>query len=554
MSHGAESDRRFVTDKALSAAALRDFETTKKRYQRIADLMMARRIGAGDDAINPRIPAGYTYLGQLIAHDVLFSDLRRRDFSDPEGQPRTHEALARLDLANIYGAVPWAMPMLYRPERGTEARWRFVTGGAVSLEACPFLKTTAGPIESRLARIVDVVDTDLPRSIALPSSVGRDTSWHGSAVIVDPRNDQNLLISQLTLLFMRAHNVVADRVARSIERAGGDLHAVFPTARRMLTHAYRRIVIDDYLARLLDGTTGQELAGAYAAADVSGFKLLTDHDPREGVVVPAAFSAAGFRTPHVMAQRQYRLNHQRDGFDGPGGESAFLLEMLRLMLPGHEKLPITADWVVDWDRFFFAPGDLGPGGDVLADGRRVNHSHPLELSIADTMMSKGKVSFAAEDGGVGAPYLDLARALVQGVGGARAYTGLVAPGDRLSENDISDALAALGLGPADIGALAADPPLYLYILIEAERTGGAHLGPVGSRIVGEVITGAALAAERDAAALAAAPGAAAAPLAVSILAERSAADAAWDAHFAAPAPSTMPALLDLLEQDAALTA
>ena len=63
---------------------------------------------------------------------------------------------------------------------------------------------------------------------------------------------------------------------------------------------------------------------------------------------------------------------------------------------------------------------------------------------------------------------------------------------------MADWLADTGLSQAEIGRLAADPPLTLFLMLEAEAdTGGRSLGALGSVIMGETLTAALPAAAAD---------------------------------------------------------
>lgn len=134
------------------------------------------------------IPAGYTYLGQFVDHDITFdpvSQLDRRN--DPEGL--INFRTPRFDLDSIYGSGPVDEPFQYDPDRHD--------GFALLLE------DRGGP--------------DLPR-------IGK------RAAIGDPRNDENGIISQLHVAFLKFHNAVLDHVAAEKGLAGQDL---FEAAQRL---------------------------------------------------------------------------------------------------------------------------------------------------------------------------------------------------------------------------------------------------------------------------------------------------------------------------------
>jgi hypothetical protein len=130
----------------------------------------------GKDDEESGIPALYTYFGQFIDHDITFdpaSSLQRGndpaaliDFRTPA-----------FDLDNVYGRGPDDQPYMYDADGLS-----FLLGDPIS-----------GSFDTK-AR-------DLPRNNA---AIRR-------ALIGDPRNDENAIVSQLQGLFLRFHNrLVAD--------------------------------------------------------------------------------------------------------------------------------------------------------------------------------------------------------------------------------------------------------------------------------------------------------------------------------------------------------
>src|SRR6266446_7712196 len=127
----------------------------------------------GKDDEESGIPALYTYLGQFIDHDITFdpaSSLQKQN--DPNAL--TDFRTPAFDLDNVYGRGPDDQPYMY-------AGQAFLSGD----------KLNGG----------DPKATDLPRNNGDPKR----------ALIGDPRNDENAIVSQLQGLFLRFHNrTVAD--------------------------------------------------------------------------------------------------------------------------------------------------------------------------------------------------------------------------------------------------------------------------------------------------------------------------------------------------------
>src|SRR6266436_2330016 len=136
-----------------------------------------------DDEENQGIDAGYTYLGQFIDHDLTFdpaSSLQRQNDPDALVDFRT----PRFDLDSVYGRGPDDQPYLYADGR------HFLLGEALTGRALGQALTA----------------NDLPRSRAKVV----DPNGQARAIIGDPRNDENIIVSQLQGLMLRLHNKLAN--------------------------------------------------------------------------------------------------------------------------------------------------------------------------------------------------------------------------------------------------------------------------------------------------------------------------------------------------------
>src|SRR5258708_17825835 len=135
----------------------------------------------GPDPEESGIPSAYTYLGQFIDHDLTFdpaSSLQQQD--DPDGL--VDFRTPRFDLDCLYGKGPDDAPYLYSSDN------RFIQGR-------PLTGATTNPN----AR-------DLPRSQPTDPASPEDINNSRRAIIGDPRNDENVIVSQLQGLFHRFHN------------------------------------------------------------------------------------------------------------------------------------------------------------------------------------------------------------------------------------------------------------------------------------------------------------------------------------------------------------
>src|ERR1700719_5144267 len=130
----------------------------------------------GPDPEEGGIPAAYTYLGQFIDHDLTFdpaSSLQKQNDPDALVDFRTPQ----FDLDNIYGRGPDDQPYMYQGDGKT-----FVLGNAL---------------------------TGAPQVNAGSHDLQRNSQTPARALIGDPRNDENVIVSQFQGLMHRFHNRVA---------------------------------------------------------------------------------------------------------------------------------------------------------------------------------------------------------------------------------------------------------------------------------------------------------------------------------------------------------
>ncbi len=193
---------------------------------------------------NPRIPAGYTYLAQFAAHDVIRNAALLDDLAALEAGRRNLRRRA-LHLDALYGEGPILGAALYeKAARGEGYRATLRTGPVDPADL-------AGAPADRIRRFRDV-----PRFQQADLSDGKQDG-RPDLLIPDQRNDDNAMVAQITALFHHVHNaVVADLRKLGSEmptfgRPGPRGFALFENARRVTTTLYRTILRDDLLRRLL---------------------------------------------------------------------------------------------------------------------------------------------------------------------------------------------------------------------------------------------------------------------------------------------------------------
>ncbi len=253
---------------------------------------------------NPDLPAGYTYLGQFVDHDLTFdpvSSLERQN--DPDGL--TDFRTPRFDLDSLYGRGPTDSPYLYDND-----------------------DTAKLLVGHNAEKIFESVD--LPRN------------QQGRALIGDPRNDVHFIVSQLHLAFIRFHNACVDHLRNRFFPAD----ELFEEARRLTRWHYQWVVVHDFLRRLL----GDDLLAQILVDDpvTGGSKASTRFFKwKQAPFMPVEFSGAAYRFGHTMVRTAYKLNTKLDPLPvlTPNRDPHPLQH-----LGGFRNLPAT--WTIEWKRFY----------------------------------------------------------------------------------------------------------------------------------------------------------------------------------------------------------
>jgi hypothetical protein len=260
------------------------------------------------DGDNAAIPAGYTYLGQFIDHDLTFdpvSSLTRLNDPDALQNFRT----PRFDMDSVYGSGPRDEPFQYEL-RSHPAR--LLLGSNAQGEV------------------------DLPRNQQEVALTG------------DPRNDENKILSQLHTVFIRLHNRILQQVQQTEVALTPEQQ--FERAQQLTRWHYQWVMVEDFLRRICD----EEVYSEVWTRDTKGKghnATLRHYLAREHAYMPVEFSVAAFRFGHSMIRPTYALNATLPaiplfvpGEPGPTGD-----------LRGGNVLP--GGWAVDWTLFF----DTAPG-------------------------------------------------------------------------------------------------------------------------------------------------------------------------------------------------
>jgi hypothetical protein len=422
----------------------------------------------GPDDEESGIPALYTYLGQFIDHDLTFdpaSSLQRQNDPDALIDFRT----PRFDLDSVYGRGAPDQPYLYADGRlfllGDE-----LTGGALGQA---------------------VTAHDVPRSSARDAN----PSAQARAIIGDPRNDENVIISQLQGLMHRFHNKLAN------DRP----ELTFAQVQREVRFHYQWVVLNDFLPTIVAHDVLKHVLphldkGSNVHLDPPrlAFYHFTD-----SMFVPLEFSAAAYRFGHSMVRPGYRLNDAIGPFaifplaDRPGDPG----------LTGFDEFP--RDWAIDWGRFIdLQPRPFGDDNDAADPGnpQRTQLAYKIDTSLVNPLSNLP--ARVASDPPPSLGGRNLLRGwrmrLPSGQDVARAMGVPVLDDSAIRIGKFTDLPGDIKGNVVDQGgtAFAGNCPLWTYVLAETvqfdtkfKTTDGTktittqQLGPVGGRIVAETIVG-----------------------------------------------------------------
>ena len=369
--------------------------------------------------------AGVTFLGQFLDHDLTFDATSRLGVPTvPERSRNTRTA--RLDLDSVYGGGPSVSPQLYDPS--DRAKLKIGNGG---------------------------VFEDLPRNN------------EGTAIIADPRNDENLIIAGLQCAFLLFHNRVVDLLRQEGsgssfdgEDGSDDERRLFERARDEVIWHYQWIVVHEFLPAIV----GASVVNVILSRGPDFYQSrLGDQES-----IPVEFQIA-YRFGHSLIRPSYRANLAGDRgqpffgfiFDPKGEGQGDPID-----LRGGARAPRR---FIGWQTFF------NFGGSQAAN---VRPNKVIDTKISTPLFNLPLGTIATGEPPTALPQRNLLRHLTWSIPSGQA---------------IARELRIRPLVPAQLAELTRfgagfeqSTPLWYYILKEAELAGGSQLTGVGARIVGEL--------------------------------------------------------------------
>ena len=331
-----------------------DRQLGESSRKKVANEMAAGGGGPGE------IPAGFTYLGQFIDHDLTMDKtklLLKEQRSPAQLQQGRSPAL---DLDSLYGAGPQD------------------PGSAKFYEA--------DGIHFKMGKTKAAGGFPAMEGFDLPRGLGNTTAKKRTAVVPDLRNDENLAVAQTHLALMRFHNRVADGLPASVPAAQR-----FTQARELVTKHYQWMIRTDYLPRICAPGVINNVFNQGRKAFEVGVPAI------QMPTMPIEFSIAAFRLGHAMIRAAYNWNK---AFDNGSGSLFYLFDFSASggELGGATRL--ASDWVADFRRLY----DFGDANrpDLEVPAAKFNRAMRIDTTIVNPLKNLPPQSF----GGPGVDFDD----------------------------------------------------------------------------------------------------------------------------------------------------
>ena len=416
--------------------------------KKLGELMAAGPGGPGN------IPAGFTYLGQFLDHDLTFDRTGVTIGTNVTPATMIQGRSPALDLDSLYGAGPT-----------DPASAKFYAADKLHLKVGRTFSD--GPPE--------FAGHDLPRG------AGSNANQKRKAIIPELRNDENLAVAQTHLAMIHFHNRVVDTLPAATPPSQR-----FAKAREIVTKHYQWMIRHDYLPRICaQGVVNDVFAHGRKAFEVGVPET-------QMPTMPIEFSVAAFRLGHSMVREAYNWNQI---FDDGAGFLSYLFEFSATSGPLGGNPRLASSWVADFRRLYAFKEVNKPA--LVVPPAKFNHAMRLDTHIANALKSLPAqtiglpASTHVDDKRLNLAFRNLTRGkmvnLATGQQMARFLKNKGVNVTALTKAQVRDGNKGVHIGSltqAQRDALLKNTPLWFYVLREAEFNNGRLKG-VGARVVAE---------------------------------------------------------------------
>lgn len=385
-----------------------------------------------------QLPAGYTYFGQFVDHDLTLlrqNQLPTTTATDPDKLMQGRKPV--LDLDSVYG-------------------------GGLADSVIVYQKNTG---KFQLGETSDINNTENKKN----HDLYRDLLY--KALIGDPRNDENLLVAQMQVLFMHFHNKVVDTIQSNTGINNPSI--LYQRAREEVIRAYQYIVLYDFAYQILP----LEIYNSILTSNRGKLSKPDKSDPK----VSVEFAGAVFRL-HSLVRDRYFINNKKN--------SLTLTELFFYTGKSKSAFPLPANVIPDWEQFFFFKDHNGLSNrfpnfaNPLSAKSVINVDSPTNKRLQQQLASQSNMS-----------ELNIKRGLSLNLKSGQAVFRHLRSKHRLLFQELglklpkSEILDALGSNHY----FSVNTPLWLYTMIESvDENDGTCLGKLGGWILADTLRTAAL--------------------------------------------------------------
>jgi len=470
------------------------------------------------------LPPVFTYWGQFLDHELTARTDRESSLTsvaNPEPilsgeeieRQLKNARTPRFDLDSVYGGLPVGT---FASAELQQAAAVMRTGLRHPVHTAKMRVGTAGdpgplpddtldrhrdlPRYHQVSQSVRDAAMTVVRSQLSPEEADKfEASLHRRALIGDMRNDENIIVAQFHLSFLRFHNKVVDFLTENDTGWVPD----FDAAKSLTILHYQWLIVHGFLKDMCDETTVARIIDTRNAHYNAFRAAYADRNPGRvvGNVIPLEFSVAAYRYGHSMVRNIYDYNRT---FGRPNGTAPF--DQIFIFTGGGglgsqfglDGNNIPQNWVIDWSRFVTPDDGFDDGGpqrvaravDTLVApplGDMFNEGNDIDPALPNAAQLR-------------TVFRNLARRNLRRGKSLRLPTGQalhkhLQDSGAVTSGPQTDVAAWLNNKP-DLASfltghdLNSRTPLWFYCLAEAEGSPGGGLGELGSWIVASTFIGA----------------------------------------------------------------